>query len=341
MVLSQLMGSSLAEKNVSRRKVLLGALAVGLASSITFAPALAGEYPERPIEIIVPFPPGGGSDAMARTVSELMGRELGQPVVIDNRGGANGAIGTQLAAAAEPDGYVLYVGNLGTMAITPNLDPNIRYDPIKDFVPVTQFNASATVLVVNPKLGIKTFVELIQYAKDNPGKLNYASSSPATILPMEMLKQMAGIDLVHIPYKGSGPAMTDLLAGHVDLMFGGAVATVPHVKSGALIGLAVAGSERTSALPDLPTVAEAGYPDFAADSWNGLFAPADTPPEIVAKLNAAAVKALQDPQVMEKINAEGAIIVGNTSEEFAEYIAAEHAKWKAVIEALPSDISFE
>ncbi|GAA4530959.1 tripartite tricarboxylate transporter substrate binding protein BugE [Chelativorans composti] len=341
MVLSQLTGLSPAEKKVSRRTLLVGVLAAGIATGMAFAPALAGEYPERPIEIIVPFPPGGGSDAMARTVSDLIGKELGQPVVIDNRGGANGAIGTQLAAAAEPDGYTLYVGNLGTMAITPNLDPNIRYDPVKDFVPITQFNASSTVLVVNPKLGIKTFEEFIQYAKDNPGKLNYASSSPATILPMEMLKQMAGIDLVHIPYKGSGPAMTDLLAGHVDIMFGGAVATVPHVKSGALIGLAVAGSQRTSALPDLPTVAEGGYPDFAADSWNGLFAPAGTPPEIIAKLNAATVKALNDPQVLEKINAEGATIVGNTPEEFAEYVAAEHAKWKAVIEGLPDDISLE
>ena len=341
MVSSQSMGLSPAKTTIRRRAVLVAGIALSLGLSAVTGPALAQDYPDRPIQVIVPFPPGGGADTVARAVSDLMGRELGQPLIVENRGGANGAIGTQMAAAAEADGYTLYVGNLGTMAITPNLDPNVHYDPVKDFVAITQINASSTVLVVNPKLGIKTFEELIAYAKANPGKLNYASSSPATILPMEMLKQMAGIDMVHIPYKGSGPAMTDILAGHVDIMFGGALATVPHVKSGALVGLAVAGSSRSKVLPDLPTVAESGYPDFAADSWNGIFAPANTSPEIVAKLNKAAVVALENPEVAARMENEGAIVIANSAEDFATYVAAEHAKWKAVIAALPSGIKLD
>lgn len=341
MVLSQWTGLSPAKEKYRRRTVLLAVMATGLVAGLAAGPALAQEYPDRPIEVIVPFPPGGGADTVARAVSDLMGRELGQPLIAENRGGANGAIGTQMAASATPDGYTLYIGNLGTMAITPNLDPNVHYDPVKDFVAITQINASSTVLVVNPKLGITTFAEFIAYAKEHPGQLNYASSSPATVLPMEMLKQMAGIDLVHIPYKGSGPAMTDILAGHVDVMFGGALATVPHVKSGALVGLAVAGSERSKVLPDLPTVAEGGYPDFAADSWNGVFAPAGTPPEIVAKLNHAAVAALQNPEVAARMEGEGAVVVANSSEDFAAYVAAEHAKWKAVIAALPGGIKLD
>lgn len=339
MVLSQSTGLSPAKGNYRRRSILLAGLVMGLGLGV--GPALAQDYPDRPIQVIVPFPPGGGADTVARAVSDLMGRELGQPLIVENRGGANGAIGTQMAAAAAPDGYTLYVGNLGTMAITPNLDPNVTYDPVKGFAAITQINASSTVLVVNPKLGVKTFEEFIAYAKANPGKLNYASSSPATVLPMEMLKQIAGIDLVHIPYKGSGPAMTDILAGHVDVMFGGALATVPHVKSGALTGLAVAGSERSKVLPDLPTVAEGGYPDFAADSWNGIFAPAGTPPELIAKLNHAALTALNSPEVASRMESEGAVVIANSSEDFAAYVAAEHAKWKAVIAALPGDITLD
>ncbi|WP_439623172.1 Bug family tripartite tricarboxylate transporter substrate binding protein [Shinella sp.] len=341
MVSLQSMGLSPAEGTYRRRNVLIAGLVLGLGLAAGPVPALAQEYPDRVIQVIVPFPPGGGTDTVSRAVSDLMGRDLGQPLIVENRGGANGAIGTQMAAAAEPDGYTLYIGNLGTMAITPNLDPNVHYDPLKNFVAITQINASSTVLVVNPKLGIKTFEEFVVYAKANPGKLNYASSSPATILPMEMLKQMAGLDLVHIPYKGSGPAMTDILAGHVDVMFGGALATVPHVKSGALIGLAVAGSTRTKVLPDLPTVAESGYPDFAADSWNGIFAPAGTSPEIIAKLNKAAVVALKDPDVAARMENEGAVVIANSAEDFAAYVAAEHAKWKTVIAALPGDIKLD
>lgn len=341
MVSSQLMGLLPAEKTYRRRSILSAGLVLGLAIVAGPAATLAQEYPDRPIQVIVPFPPGGGSDTVARAVSDLMGRELGQPLIVENRGGANGAIGSQMAAAADTDGYTLYVGNLGTMAITPNLDPNVHYDPVNDFTAITQINASSTVLVTNPKLGIKTFEELIAYAKANPGKLNYASSSPATILPMEMLKQMAGIDMVHIPYKGSGPAMTDILAGHVDVMFGGALATVPHVKSGALVGLAVAGSSRSKVLPDLPTVAESGYPDFAADSWNGIFAPAGTSPEIIAKLNKAAVAALNDPEVAARMENEGAVVVASSAEDFAVYVAAEYAKWKAVIAALPGGIKLD
>lgn len=299
----------------------------------------AQDYPNKPIELIVPFPAGGGADIVARAVSDIMGRELGQPLLVENLGGANGAIGTRKAKAAAADGYTLYVGNLGTMAITPNLDSNSHYNPTEDFQAITQINASSTVLVVNPKLGIKTFEEFIAYAKENPGKLNYASSSPATVLPMEMLKQMAQIEIANIPYKGSGPAMTDILAGHVDVMFGGAIATIPHVNSGALVALAVAGSKRSGALPEVRTVAEAGFPEFAADSWNGLFVPAGTPPEIVDKLNKAAVQALQDPSVSSRMESEGAEVVASSSADFQAYVAAEFSKWKKVIESLNGTVA--
>lgn len=301
--------------------------------------AQAQDYPNKPIEVIVPFPAGGGSDIVARAVSDIMGRELGQPLIVENHGGANGAIGTRMAKAATPDGYTLYVGNLGTMAITPNLDAQSKYSPTEDFLAITQINASSSILVVNPKLGITTFEEFIAYAKANPGKLNYASSSPATVLPMEMLKQMAEIEIEHIPYKGSGPAMTDILAGHVDAMFGGALATIPHVKSGALVGLAVAGSTRNRTLPELRTVAESGYPDFAADSWNGIFAPKGTPPEIIAQLNKAAVTALRDPAVSARMEGEGAEVIASSSEAFQAYVASEAAKWKKVISGLNGSVT--
>lgn len=310
-------------------------LALGMAG----VAAQAQDFPNRPIEVIVPFPAGGGSDIVARAVSDIMGRELGQPLVVENHGGANGAIGTRKAKAAEADGYTLYVGNLGTMAITPNLDANSQYSPTEDFKAITQINASSTILVVNPALGIKTVEELVAYAKANPGKLNYASSSPATVLPMEMFKQMAEIDIAHIPYKGSGPAMTDLLAGHVDVMFGGAIATIPHVKSGALVGLAVAGSVRNKILPELRTVAEAGFPKFAADSWNGFFVPAGTPDDIVEKLNAAAVKALHDPSVSQRMESEGAIVVANSAADFQAYVGSEFTKWKTVIDSLQGSVT--
>lgn len=310
-------------------------LALGMAG----VAAQAQDFPNRPIEVIVPFPAGGGSDIVARAVSDIMGRELGQPLVVENHGGANGAIGTRKAKAAEADGYTLYVGNLGTMAITPNLDANSQYNPTEDFKAVTQINASSTILVVNPALGINTLEELVAYAKANPGKLNYASSSPATVLPMEMFKQMAEIDIAHIPYKGSGPAMTDLLAGHVDVMFGGAIATIPHVKSGALVGLAVAGSVRNKILPELRTVAEAGFPKFAADSWNGFFVPAGTPDDIVGKLNAAAVKALHDPSVAQRMESEGAIVTANSAADFQTYVGSEFTKWKTVIDSLQGSVT--
>ena len=327
------------------RRIFMGAGALALAISACGLQgtdtAHAAGYPDRPIMIIVPFPPGGGTDTVARAISELMGKDLGQPVIIENRGGANGAIGSDMAAKAAADGYTLYLGNLGTLAITPHLDKNIRYDPIKDFKAITQVNASSTILVVNPKIKANTLAEFIALAKSAPGKLNYASSSPATILPMELLKSMAGIDIAHIPYKGSGPAMTDLLAGHVDVMFGGALPTIPHVTSGALRALAVAGSVRSGVLPDLPTIAEGGFPGYAADSWNGLLAPAGTPDDIIGKLNAAAVKALKDPSIAKKMESEGAVVVGNSPKAFGDYIISENAKWKGVIEKMPDGIKLD
>lgn len=325
---------------VSRRAMLFGG---GLAA---FAPVLsscAGKgvedpavFPTRPVSILVPFPPGGGTDLASRAVSTIMGRELGQPVVVENRGGANGAIAADLAAAAEPDGYTLFMGNLGTLAITPNVMPNLRYDPLRSFKPITQVSASSTILLVNPDVPAQTFQEFVALCKRGPGQLNYASTSPGTMLPMEMLKQVAGIDLRQVSYRGSGPAIIDLLAGHVHAMFGAALPSLPHIHSGALRPLAVAGSRRNPALPTLPTIAESGYPDYAADSWNGLLAPAETPDLIVEKLNRVARAALSDAAVRHRMETDGATIVASSPDAFKQYIADEYGKWKRVVAGLPA-----
>lgn len=292
----------------------------------------ADEYPSKPVRFISPFSAGGGTDTVARTLALRLGEQMARVFVVDNRGGAEGVVGTELAAKSPADGYTLLVANLGTFAMTPNLR-KVPYDPLRDFAPITQTTASSSVLAVSPSLPVHTLKELVAMAKAKPGQLNYAASSNATALPMEMLKQMAGFDMKGIPYKGTAPSVIAVMSGEVSAMFGGSIATTPHVKSGKLRALAVAGDRRTPALPDVPTIAESGYPDYEANSWNGIVAPAGTPRAIVDKLNAAIGKVLRTSEVRNYMVGDGAEPAPGTPEQFASLIRADYAKWARVIKA--------
>jgi tripartite-type tricarboxylate transporter receptor subunit TctC len=292
----------------------------------------AGDYPSKAVRFISPFAPGGGTDTIGRLLALRLGEMMGRTFVVDNRSGADGVIGTEMGAKAAPDGYTLLVANLGTFCLLPSLR-KVAYDPFKDYAPITQTTASSTVLVVNPALAVSTLKDLVALVRTKPGQFNYGASSTATALPMEMFKQMAGIDLRHVPYKGTGPALVGIISGEVQVMFGGAINTVPQVRNGKLRALAVAGDSRARALPEVPTVAEAGYPGFEANSWNGIVAPAGTPRAIVNKLNAAIVRVLQNPELQATMIADGAEPASNTPAQFTAYIRACHAKWAQVIKS--------
>lgn len=292
------------------------------------AAAASNDYPSKPVRFISPFSPGGGTDTVARALALRLGDALGRTFIVDNRPGAEGIIGTELGAKSPPDGYTLLVGNLGTLAINPNLR-RVPYDPLRDFAPVVQTTASSTVLVVHPSLPVKNVRELVALTKTR--SLNYGASSSGTYLPMELFKQMAKIDMTHIPYKGTGPALAGILSGEVQVMFGGSISTVPLVKGGKLRALAVAGDRRANALPEVPMVAEAGYPGYEANTWNGILAPAGTPRAIVQRLNAEMLKILGSREVIDYMTADGAEPAGGSPEQFAAYIRSEHAKWARVI----------
>lgn len=309
-----------------RRQRCVSLLAVMLLAA---GPAAAqGDYPVKSVRFISPFAPGGGTDTVARALAQRMGEALGKTFIVDNRPGAEGSIGTDLGAKSPPDGYTLLVVNLGTLAINPNLR-KVPYDPLRDFSPVIQTTASSTVLVVHPALPVKAVRDLVALAKAKP--LNYGASSSATFLPMELFKQMAKIEMTHIPYKGTGPALAGILSGEVQVLFGGAITTVPQVKSGKLRALAVAGDRRAKALPDVPTVAESGFPGYEANTWNGIAAPARTPRAIITRLNNEMLRILALKEVVDYMTADGAEPAGNTPEHFAAYIRSEHAKWAKVI----------
>jgi tripartite-type tricarboxylate transporter receptor subunit TctC len=297
-------------------------------------PATAQSYPTKPIRFLVPFPPGGGNDTMARTFGQKMSERLGQPVVIDNRPGAGGNIGAETAAHALPDGYTIFLGGVGSHGINPNLMLKPPYDPIRDFAPVSLI-ASAPMLVVVPlSLPAKSLNDFLQLAKSHPGQLNFASSGTGSIahLAAELLNSMAKIKLEHVPYKGTGPALTDLLAGRVQVMFNSTVSVMPQVRAGKVRALAVTAAKRSSALPDLPTVAESGVAGYEAASWYGVLVPAGTPRAIVMKLNSEVAHIAQLPDVRERLAADGADPGGNSPEEFGAYIRRELARWKTVIE---------
>jgi tripartite-type tricarboxylate transporter receptor subunit TctC len=299
----------------------------------TFA-ADAQSYPSKPIRFIVPFPPGGGNDTMARTFGQKMTERLGQPVVIDNRPGAGGNIGAETAAHALPDGYTIFLGGVGSHGINPNLMLKPPYDPIRDFAPVSLI-ASAPMLVVVPlSLPVKSMSDFVQLAKSRPGELNFASSGAGSIahLAAELLNSMAKIKLEHVPYKGTGPALTDLLAGRVQVMFNSTVSVMPQVRAGKVRALATTAAKRSPTLPDLPTVAESGVPGYEAASWYGVLVPARTPRAIVMKLNSEVAQIAQLPEVRERLAADGADPGGNSPEEFGAFIRRELARWKTVIE---------
>ena len=310
-------------------RMFLGAcLAVALAAA-----APAQDYPLRPITLVVPYPAGGGNDLIARVVAEKMSAALGQPMVIENRGGAGGSIATRQVARAEPDGYTLGLGGTGTLAIDPTLYPNVGYDPRKDFAPVGLIATSALAVLVNPAVPAKTIAELIALARREPGKLNYASAGVGSGIHLgaELFAHMAAIKLTHIPYKGSAPALTDLVGGHVAIYFSSLPPAIGLVKDGKVRALAVTGPERSKIFPDLPTVAESGLPGYAAVLHYGIVAPAGTPKPIVDKLAAALRAAIASPDVQARIATDGAEVMGMTPDEYAADIDREETKWSEIV----------
>jgi tripartite-type tricarboxylate transporter receptor subunit TctC len=296
----------------------------------------AAEYPGKPIRMIVPFAPGGGVDFTARLVGQKLGAALGQTVVADNRAGAGGVIGTELAAKSAPDGYTLLLGSAGPLAILPGISARLPYDPLRDFAPVALASTLPFLLVVHPSLPAKSLAELIALAKARPGQLNYATAGngSTTHLVIELFKSMAGIDIVHVPYKGAAPAVADLLAGQVQLMAGDLSTLMPQVKAGKLRALAVTASKRSALAPDLPTVAEAGVDGFEASGWFGVLAPAATPRALVMRLNAAINAALGAADARERVNALGGDAAGGSPAEFGVRMRDDLAKWKRLITTL-------
>lgn len=313
-------------------RVLATAAAVALfAAGNAFA-----QYPTKTIKLIVPYPPGGATDVIGRVLAQRLGTALGQQVVIDNRGGAGGNIGAEAVAKAEPDGYTLLMGALTSHSIMATLEKGtLRYDLGKDLVPVAVVGSVPLVWVVTPSLPVKTLKELVDYAKANPGKLTYASSGAGAPQRMcaELFRLKIGADMIHVPYKGSGPALADLLGGQVQLMFANMPGTLQHVKAGRLRVLAHTGDKRSVALPDVPTIAEAGLPGYRAATYFGVLAPAGTPREIVMKLNAELAKALASPDLVEHLGSEGADIVAGTPEQFRDFLKSEVERWPPIIRA--------
>ena len=295
----------------------------------------AATYPTKPIKIVVPFPPAGATDILARAIGAELQKAFGQTVFIENKAGAGGNPGADMVAKSPPDGYTLVMATVGTHGINMSLYSKMPYDAVKDFEPITLVAGVPNLLVVHPSVAAKNVAELTALAKAQPGKLNVASSGNGTSIHMaaELYKLMAGVDILHVPYKGSSFALTDLLGGQVQLMFDNMPSALPHVKAGKLRALAVTSPKRSSALPDIPTMDEEGLKGFDATSWFGLLAPAGTPKDIIAKLNAAAVKALATPEMRERLASQGAEAVGNTPEQFGAFIKAEIEKWAKIVKA--------
>jgi tripartite-type tricarboxylate transporter receptor subunit TctC len=318
-----------------RYAVFMAILVTGLVALLPTAgaQAQAGPWPAKAIRFVVPFPPGGPLDTVARALAQAMTMSWGQPVIVDNRPGAGGGIGADIVAKSPGDGYTLLMGAVSTHAINASLYAKIPYDPLKDFIPVTQVANVPNVLVVNPGVAANSVQELIALAKKNPGTLNFASGSNGSTghLAGELFKSMAGIDMQHIPYKGAAPATSDLLAGQVSLMFDNLASATPLIKSGKLRALAVTTLRRTPFFPELPTISESGLPGFDLSTWFGVFVPAGTPPDIVARLNAELVRILKTPEMRERLASLGAEPVGNSPAEFLAYIRSEIPKYAKVI----------
>jgi tripartite-type tricarboxylate transporter receptor subunit TctC len=311
-----------------RTIVLLGALA-----SIAVHDAAAQDYPVKSVRLVIPFAPGGSNDILGRLIAARLGETLGQQVVADNRPGAGGSIGAELAAKAAPDGYTLVIGHIGTLAVNPTLYRKLGYNPVTDFQPISLIAKVPNIMVVHPSLPVKSVKDLIALAKGKPGALVYGSggSGGAGHLATEYFKLMAKIELVHVPYKGTGPALIDLLAGQTQLVFAGVPGIVTHVRSGRLRPLGVSTVSRLAVFPDVPTIAEAGVPGYEATQWYGILAPAGTPRTVVDKLNREIVTGLKSKQLHERLVADGSEPFSSTPEEFASFIKMEIARWAPVI----------
>jgi len=319
--------------NRGRRLVLRAAAAAGAMALFParFASGQGSAFPTRPLRMIIPYPPGGAGDIVGRLVGAQLQQVLGQPVVIDNKGGGAQVIATELTAHAPPDGYTVFLCST-THATNPALRP-LPYDTLNDFTPITLVASSPLVFVAHPSLGVSTIQDLVAKAKASPGTINYGSSGPGTggHLSVELLKSMAGIDMVHVPYKGAAPALTDLVAGRVQVVCTSPLPAMPHVKAGRLKALAVTGVKRSPTWPDIPTVAESGYPQYQSTLWYALLGPKALPPAIVTTLHDATVKALRTPQVTEQLRTQGADAIGNSPQELQAFLREEIDRWSDVI----------
>jgi tripartite-type tricarboxylate transporter receptor subunit TctC len=308
---------------------------VSAAFLLAFYSCIAGAqgWPAKPLRLIVPYTAAGSTDQLSRAVAQKLGDALGQPVIVDNRPGANTILGAEAAAKSDPDGYTLFMGSSGSLAVNPSLYKKLPYDPQRDFALITLAASSPLMLVLNPSVPANSVKELVAYAKANPGKLNFASVGNGNPLHLagELFKAMAGVDMTHVPYKGSAPALTDLLAGQVQLMFDTPITSVPHVKAGKLRALAVTSGKRSRALPDLPTIAELGYPGYDAGIWFGVVTRSGTPAPVLARLNAELRKILDAADLRERFGALALDLMSSSPEDFASFTARETVKWQKVI----------
>ena len=317
---------------MKKRQLLCSLAALGLA--LCQAPlALAQTYPTKPIRLIVPFPAGGATDLFARSLSQKLGERLGQSVVVDNKPGAGGTLGSDLAAKATPDGYTLLLSTTSTHSIGPNLNPKIPYDAVRDFTPIGQVGNAPSIMLVPNSSPAHTVQEWIEYARKNPGRLNYASSGNGTIVQLtaELFKAQANLFVVHIPYKGTALAMPDLISGKVDVLFDSLPTGLPHVKEGRLRALGVSSAKRSPLVPDLPPISDV-LPGYESSTWFGLFGPRGLPADVVTRVNTAANQVLRDPEVVEKLKSLGIEPVGGTPAQFSTMLGNELAKWKKIIQ---------
>lgn len=312
------------------KKITLLTMAAAL---IAAAPAYAQTFPNKPVKLIIPFPPGGTTDIVGRIVADKLSKELGQPIVVENRGGGGGSIGASAISKADPDGYTIGMATVSTHAVNPACNPKLGYDPIRDFTPITNVARTPNVLTLGPKFRAADFKQFIAQVKSNPGKLTYASSGTCSILHMvgEQFKISTGTFILHIPYRGSGPALNDLLGGQVDMMFDNLPSSISHIKSGKLHALAIAWPKRLDAMPDVPTFSELGLKQVNDPAWYGFVAPPKTPEDIIARLHQATVKVLNMPEVKERLTTNGAQAVGNSPAEYAAEIKAELDKMKSLV----------
>ncbi|WP_043837625.1 Bug family tripartite tricarboxylate transporter substrate binding protein [Muricoccus aerilatus] len=311
-----------------------GLALLAAAPTIAGRPALAQSgFPDQPVRMIVPFAAGGPADIIARIMGQVMGRELRQPIVVDSRSGAGGMVGVEAAARSRPDGLTTVLASTGALVVLPQLMPRMAYDVGRDLAPITQVLSVPQILVVSPKLGVKSVAELVALARRQPGKLTYGSAGNGSSLHLagELFRLRTGIDIVHVPYRGAAPAVTDLLGGTIDLILADVPVVISHIRGGALPALAVTADQRLSSLPDIPTMAEAGARDVISETWYALFAPAGTPPERIAVLHRAAVTALADADTRRSLADQGGIIAGGTPEQLAAFVRSETAKWGEII----------